>query len=187
MKPGHVYESFGLSDGRDVLLRAISGRDLAESVRFVNSLVKERSLDPNFGILLDTRVTRREERRWLTRTVGGIRKGNVVSVAAFHGGRLVGNCDLHRERSKDLRHCGEFGIAILKGYRSAGLGRRMLEVLLEESKKAGITLVELRVLSVNRRAIRLYRSLGFRRAGSVPGKIIRGRRRIDEVRMFREG
>lgn len=187
MKPGHTYGSFGLSDGRKVLLRAMSGGDLAESVRFVNALVRERSADPNFGILLDTRVTRREERKWLVRTLNGIREGNVISVAAFHGVRLVGNCDLHRERFKDLRHCGEFGIAILKGYRSAGLGTRMLEVLLDESRKAGITLVELRVLSVNRRAIGLYRSLGFRKAGSVPGKIVREGRRIDEVRMYREG
>ena len=185
MRPGHVYGRLELSDGRDVLLRALSKNDLAECVRFVNSLVSERSRNPDLGVLLDTRATRKSEGRWLARVVERIGTGDVVSVASFHAGRLVGNCDLRRQPFKDMKHCGELGIAVLEGYRGLGLGRRMLELVLEEAAVAGFSVLELRVLSVNANAIRLYRSLGFRKAGSTPGKVLRGRRRIDEITMFR--
>lgn len=186
MKPGHVYERFTLPDGRRLVLRALSSSDLAQAVRFANALVREGRTNRELGVLLDTPVTRKEEREWLARVVSGIRRENTFSVAAFHDGSLVGNCDIWRQRFKDLRHSGTLGIAILDGYRGLGLGRKMLQHLLKASAGGGLTLAELRVLSINRRAIRLYASLGFKEAGRVPGKIIRNGRRIDEILMFRQ-
>lgn len=187
MKPGTRYESLLLDDGRKVVLRTLGKGDLSGAIRFANALVKERSRNRGLGVLIDTRVSRLEEEDWLDKMVTGIRSGDVFNVAAFHGGNLVGNSDIHRHGFRDLRHSGTLGIAILDGYRGAGLGRRMLGHLLRAARDGGVSLVELRVLSINRPALRLYRSLGFRTAGRVPGKVIRRRRRIDEVLMFRQG
>jgi ribosomal protein S18 acetylase RimI-like enzyme len=184
MRQGHVYGKFTTSDGRKILLRTLATRDLDPAVRFVNSLVKERAFNRDLGILMDRKVTRKDEKQWLARRVKGIRSGASISVAAFHDGKLVGNCEVTRQSFQDVRHCGTLGIAIVDGYRGVGLGRRMLEVLLDASKRSGVTLVELAVLSINRRAIALYRDLGFRKYGTIPGKIRRGRRRIDESMMF---
>jgi RimJ/RimL family protein N-acetyltransferase len=186
MRTGEVYGNLALGDGREIVLRALFRGDLSKAVTFANTLVRERSSNKDLGTLLDRRVTRREEKRWLDLMLSRIKRGDVFSVAAFHHGRLVGNSEIHRQRFKDLRHSGTLGIAILDGYRGVGLGRRMLEHLLDVALEGGVSLVELRVLSINRIAIRLYRSLGFGQAGMVPGKIIRGGRRIDEILMFRQ-
>jgi RimJ/RimL family protein N-acetyltransferase len=181
-----IYGSFILNDGREVTLRTLSSKDLAQATAFANTLVRERSTNKDLGVLIDTIVTPKEEAEWLNEVLSGIRRGDVFSVAAFHGGKLVGNCDIRRHQFKDLRHSGTLGIAILDGYRGAGLGRAMLEQLLKAATEGGLSLVELKVLSINRAAIRLYTSLGFRQAGRVPGKIIRDGRRIGEILMFRQ-
>ncbi len=186
MKPGEVYESFALSDGRQVVLRALRSSDLRAAVRFANDLVRERSSNPDLGVLLDTLVTLKGEGRWLARRVVAIRRNEVFSVAAAYGKRIVGNCEVTRSPFRDMRHTGSLGIGIVDGFRGAGLGRRMLEVLLENAESGGVRIVELRVLSINAQARELYKSLGFKEVGSVPGKIVRGRRRIDEILMYRK-
>jgi len=186
MKQGRVYETFTTTDGRRIVLRTLAAKDLRECVRFVNTLVEERAVNRDLGILLDTKATPKGEGQWLARRLAAARKGTSFGVAAFHNGRLVGNCEVSRGTFQDTRHSGTLGIAIVDGYRGAGLGRRMLEVLLAASKKGGVSLVELAVLSINRRAIRLYRDLGFTKYGTIPGKIRRGSRRIDEIVMYRQ-
>jgi len=186
MTAGRFYGRFTLADGREVVLRALASGDLFQAMAFANTLVRERSTNRNLGVLMDTRVSRRGESEWLKRVVAGIKSGDLFSVAAFHGKKLVGNSEIHRPRFKDLQRSGTLGIAILDGYRGVGLGRIMLRQLLRIARDAGVSLVELRVLATNSPAIRLYRSLGFKRAGRVPQKIIRGRRRIDEILMFRQ-
>ncbi|MDV3244928.1 MAG: GNAT family N-acetyltransferase [Nitrososphaerales archaeon] len=186
MKPGEVYEQFRLSDGRHVTLRALRSSDLRAAVRFANDLVRERSSNPDLGVLIDTRVTLKEERKWLARRVAGIRKNEVFSVAAAYGERVVGNCEVTRPSFKDEHHTGSLGIAIVHGFRGAGLGRRMMEVLLETAAARGVRLVELRVFSINTRAHKLYAGLGFRTAGRIPGKVLRDGRQIDEILMYRK-
>lgn len=185
MRPGHVYETFTARDGRRIVLRALSMRDLDAAVKFVNNLVKERGTNGDLGILLDKRTNRKEERRWLARRVAAIGSGAAFSVAAFDGNKLIGNCEVVRQPFQDLRHFGTLGIAIVDGYRGIGLGRRMMEVLLRVSERGGVDLVELTVLSINRGAVKLYRNLGFVRCGFVPAKFRRGTRRIDEIVMYR--
>jgi len=185
MRTGRVYGSFTLDDGREVTLRTLSPRDLGQATDFANTLVRERSTNRDLGVLLDTLVTLKEEKEWLDEELSGIRRGVVFGVSAFHEGKLVGNCEIRRPRFKDLKHSGTLGIAILDGYRGAGLGRAMLKQLLKTAEEGGVSLVELRVLSINKWAIGLYRSLGFNKAGMIPGKIVRDGRRIGEIVMFR--
>lgn len=165
-----VYGSFTLGDGREVTLRTLSQKDLTQATAFANSLVRERSTNKDLGVLIDTIMTPKEEKEWLTKVLSGIRRGDVFGVAAFHRGKLVGNCDIHRSQFKDLRHTGTLGIAILDGYRGAGLGRAMLKHLLKAATEGGVSLVELRVLSINRAAIRLYSCLGFKLGEGFQGR-----------------
>ena len=113
-----------------------------------------------------------------------MRKNDAVSVGAFANGRLVGNSDISRMQSGDMRHVGLLGIAILEGYRGIGLGQRVLTLLLENAKKIGLTLVELEVFANNGRAIHVYEKMGFREAGRIPGKIYRNGEYTDMVFMY---
>ncbi len=185
MRPGEVYAQFTAKDGRRVELRAPRGSDLPELLKFANALVKERRTNPDLGIIsLDGRVSKSGERKFLTRAVLGIRKKEVAGVVAFVGGRLVGTCEVTRWRPYDVTHTGLLGIAILEGYRGIGLGEAMVRTVLREANQMGVWLVELQVFATSSVAVHLYEKVGFRRAGLVPGKIMRRGKLIDEVQMY---
>ena len=60
-------------------------------------------------------------------------------------------------------------VMVQAGYRGNGIGRRILEELLECGRKLGATDFTLEVRVGNGPAIRLYESLGFVREGIRPG------------------
>ena len=176
---------FDSKDGRRVLLRPLRMKDIDQCLRFANALVKERRTNLDMGIIsFDRRVTRKEEMIFLRTVVKGASQKKVVSVAAFVGERLVGNCDIRRRKAKDEHHSGVFGIVLLDGYRGVGIGEMMMAEAIQEARALGIWLVELSVFANNGPAIHLYEKMGFLRAGVIPHKVIRGDRNYDEIMMY---
>ena len=96
--------------------------------------------------------------------LGCIRSGNPQFVAV-NDGRVVGWCDICRMDRPVYRHAGVLGMGILKEFRGRGLGRRLILAALERAREVGIERVELTVYVSNKRAIRLYTSVGFVREG----------------------
>ena len=185
MRPGGFHSEFTKVGGGLVVLRALKRSDLTQLLKFANSLVEERRTNPDLGIVsLDRRVSREDQRKFLNDVLTHLEKNEVASVAAFDGGRMVGNCDILRRKPHDVRHTGVLGIAILEGYRGMGLGEAMIGAALRQAQRVGIWLVELEVFSNNARARGLYRKIGFRKVGTVPNKILRRGRHIDEDRMY---
>ncbi len=185
MRPGQVHAAFTVSDGTQVTLRALQSTDLNGLLKFANTIVNERRTNPELGITsLDRRLKRLDERKFLDGILLGIKKNEVVSVAAIVGGRIVGHCDVSRRRSSDERHTGLLGIVILDGYRGKGIGQMMVKTALDEARRSGVWLVELQVFAINEVAIHVYEKLGFRRVGVVPGKMLRNGRLLDEIRMY---
>jgi len=183
-RPRELVE-FITRDGRQCALRPPTLGDLDGFTRFANLLAKEKRTNRELGLLsFDRRLTREQERKWLGETVRGVAKKEAVSVAAFVDGKVVGHCDVHRRRFRDDRHSGVFGIAILGGYRGAGIGERMMAEVLDRAADIGVQLVELDVFSINRAAIGLYEKMGFAKVGTVPDKILRDGRYYDEDIMF---
>ncbi|HUI86759.1 MAG TPA: GNAT family N-acetyltransferase [Nitrososphaerales archaeon] len=186
MAKGQTYGRRRLKNGSVVTLRPLRETDLDRAWRFANSLVNEKRRNPSLGILMDRRISRAEEKKFLDGLLDGMRKRLVVDVAAEADGMIVGNCEVRRSRAGDVRHVGRFGIAILPEYRGIGLGRAMIETLLDRAEKAGIRLVTLEAFATNGRALRLYRSAGFKEYGRLPGAIRRGSEFGDLVHMFRQ-
>jgi ribosomal protein S18 acetylase RimI-like enzyme len=186
MRPGHVFSRFRDTSGRAFTLRCLRAADLGPLLEFANDIAREKKENPGLGVIsFDSPVTAREEKKFLARTLDGLRNGGVVGVAAFDGRRLVGNCDISRRTALDERHAGVLGIVVLDGYRGRGLGRALMEMALAEARRVGVTLVELQVFANNYVAVALYERLGFKKVGTVPGKFIRRGQRIDEVKMYK--
>jgi ribosomal protein S18 acetylase RimI-like enzyme len=176
---------FEARDGRRVVLRSLRKRDIDSCLAFANILVREKRTNPEIGVTsFEKPVTRKEELRFLRAVVRGVAQKDAVNVAAFVNGRLVGNCEVKRRRTKDEHHCGVFGIAILAGFRGIGIGERMMAEALRGARAIGISLVELSVFANNAVAVHLYEKMGFCRAGVIPGKIRRGVREYDEITMY---
>jgi ribosomal protein S18 acetylase RimI-like enzyme len=179
------YSVFKAKDGREIALRPLGWGDLDALTVFANTIARERRTNLGLGIVsLDRRMTRKDERKFLRRQVGGQRDDTLVSVAAFHGKKMVGHCDIYGRTLSDVRHTGVLGIVIIDGYRGVGLGEAMVRTALRRSSEIGVWLVELTVFASNVPAKALYEKLGFKTVGTIPMKILRRGRFTDELAMY---
>ena len=80
-------------------------------------------------------------------------------------GRIVGCCGI-----RNIAGEGEItNVMVAAGYRKKGIGKKMMEYMLEKAAKDGIGDCTLEIRVGNQAAIRLYESLGFQGEGVRPG------------------
>jgi RimJ/RimL family protein N-acetyltransferase len=91
--------------------------------------------------------------------------GGVHLVAIDADDRVVGWCDILRNRVEGFRHAGQFGIGVIAAYRGAGLGRRLAEAAIKSAWERELERIALVVFASNVRAIALYQRLGFEEEG----------------------
>lgn len=90
-------------------------------------------------------------------------------MLAFVDGEYAGNCSFESKGgSRRAKHRAGIGIALFQKYTGFGLGRLMLQYLLEKIKEQGFEQAELTVVGGNDRAYHLYKSLGFKECGRIP-------------------
>ena len=92
------------------------------------------------------------------------REGSLY-VTALCDGKVIGCCGV-------TNACGDGDInnvVVAEDWRGQGVGKKMLETLMEWGKRIGIENYTLEVRVSNTPAIRLYESLGFESAGIRPG------------------
>lgn len=89
-------------------------------------------------------------------------------IMAFVDGEYAGNCSFAGYTRMRERHRADIGIALYQKYTGFGLGRIMLERLINVIKETGFKQAELTVVSTNIRAKHLYESLGFIECGRIP-------------------
>jgi len=78
------------------------------------------------------------------------------------------------------RHVGYVVIGVVRAHWSRGMGEALLTEALRWAPTAGITRLELGVMTENARAIRLYERLGFRVEGTRKGAYLIGGKPVDE-------
>ncbi len=94
-----------------------------------------------------------------------------VMLLGFLDGQYVGNCSLMSNRLNRCRHRASLGIALFQKYTGMGIGRKMIEILFEIAKEQGFEQIELEVVADNKRAIALYKKMGFEIRGTFPRHI----------------
>jgi len=113
------------------------------------------------------------ERRWLgfleapplDEVRSFIAENSPIQFIVEREGDVVGWCDVTPSRREGFRHTGTLGMGLLEPFRRRGLGRMLLEATLEATRAAGLSRVELEVLSSNTGAIALYKKSGFVQEG----------------------
>jgi RimJ/RimL family protein N-acetyltransferase len=93
-----------------------------------------------------------------------LENGNPMMVA-LAGGEVIGWCDVRREFFPSRAHRGTLGMGLLPEWRGRGLGQRLLEATLAQTRRSGFKRIELDVYADNQRAIALYEKAGFVREG----------------------
>jgi RimJ/RimL family protein N-acetyltransferase len=100
-----------------------------------------------------------DEQRWVESTRAN---PNEILVAAFFEGQLIGLVDFRHEKRRRMSHVGSFGIGVLPQWRDQGVGRVIIESMIDWLiHYTDIEIVQLGVLADNERAIALYEKLGF--------------------------
>jgi putative acetyltransferase len=108
-------------------------------------------------------------------------------LVAVAGGEIVGSAGLYPAAASLRRtHARMLGIGIAKEYQGRGLGRQLLQRLIDWADNwAGVLRIELYVHADNERAQQLYRSLGFVEEGRHRGYAMKGGEYIDSLSMAR--
>lgn len=115
---------------------------------------------------LETELRTPEERReWLA--ARGPRHPVYVAIAEDNGEETVvgwGSLNVYNPRPA-YQHVADFSIYIERGWRGKGVGRRLLEHLIEQSRGLGYHKMMLSAFPFNATGVALYERLGFTRVG----------------------
>ncbi|MBC7772484.1 MAG: GNAT family N-acetyltransferase [Pyrinomonadaceae bacterium] len=104
-----------------------------------------------------------EKHGWLFLVVEQVAAGQSPD-AADPPGLILGELTFRNGSRRKVAHQGDFGISVHADWRGRGIGRVMIETLMEwAAAHDTIEKIFLGALSTNKRAIRLYRRLGFRK------------------------
>ncbi len=89
-----------------------------------------------------------------------IAERNLFLVAEVNR-KIIGFARCEGNTLSRFKHKAEFGICILREYWGNGIGRIMLENILQWADAVGIEKISLSVIEVNTKAIQLYKRYGF--------------------------
>lgn len=178
LKAGSIFKKVKLKNGKIAKLRSPKWDDIDEMLAFITSMVDEGDL----YISVQKKPTWEEELDWHANKLAEIEKRKTVACVAEVDGQIVGNSSVTK-KSGMQSHVGGLGIAIKKGFREVGLGTEMLRVLIDQSRKMELELVQLTVFSANDRAIHVYEKVGFKQVGRIPKAIFKWDKYFNQVIM----
>lgn len=94
---------------------------------------------------------------------------SILLVATFND-ELIGNIDLTGSKRSKMFHTGMIGMGIKEKWRNQGLGRILIESVIDWAKKhSEIELIWLDVYASNDLGYNLYKNTGFKVSGIING------------------
>jgi RimJ/RimL family protein N-acetyltransferase len=180
LKTGQILKKFNAKDGRNVILRTPRWRDLDDLLELINSLVDEKA-----EIYITEKFTREAEAEWLLRVLSRLEKDELFFLVAEVDKKVVASSDFRVQGGDEEHRVGAIGIVVRNGCRNLGIGTEIMKTLLEQAAFFGLRTVTVNVFATNKRAIHVYKKVGFVESGIIPEKHFRQGRLIDEVIMTR--
>ena len=161
-----IFEARKVIDktGQEVILRNAEKRDAQDLIHYLKVTTAETPYlirEPD-----EVTLSVEQEEAFIQNMVESERE---LMLIATVDGKHVGNCSLMSIGSfKRYRHRCEIAIALYQEYCGRGIGRMMMETVLEAAKELGYEQAELEVIADNKGAIALYEKLGFETYGCFP-------------------
>ncbi|MBE5971254.1 MAG: GNAT family N-acetyltransferase [Lachnoclostridium sp.] len=163
------FQSMQFKDklGREVVLRNAEAEDAAALIEYLKTTTAETPYlirEPE-----EVTITLEQEKKFIASKIEEERE---LLLIATIDGKHIGNCSLMGIMPyRRYEHRCELAIALYQEYCGCGIGKVMMETVLEVAKKAGFEQAELEVISDNYNAIALYRKLGFEKYGTFPNNM----------------
>ena len=164
-----VFQSTEIRDkrGQIVILRNAEESDAEDLIQYLRVVSAETPLlvrEPE-----EITLTVEQEREFLRGKKESERELMLIAIA---NGKHIGNCSVMQlGTNRRYAHRCQIGIALYQEFCSRGIGRKMIEVVLERAKEAGYEQAELEVIAGNEKAISLYKQLGFEKYGVFPDNV----------------
>ena len=150
--------------GREVLLRTAKKEDASDLIKYLKTTSGETPFlirEPD-----EITITLEIEESFIQDKIDSERE---LMLLAYVDGKHVGNCSLMSLATyKRYQHRCEVAIALYKEYWGLGIGKAMLETVLNVATSLGYEQAELEVVAENESAISLYEKLGFKKYGTFP-------------------
>jgi ribosomal protein S18 acetylase RimI-like enzyme len=151
-----------LRTGERVELRSPDVAEAPELLSYIRALASEASRNLNHPPEFFEAITEEGEAAFLEACATHPKS---FLLAAYVDGHVVGTTNLTAASATFSPHCGELGLGVLASHRRKGVGRLLMEALIENAEKVGVDNLLLRVRAFNAPAIALYEALAFRRVG----------------------
>jgi RimJ/RimL family protein N-acetyltransferase len=146
-----------LPDGRVVRIRRAVPDDAGPALAYLSKVGGE-TVNLTFGAE-GPGLTESEEREYLARVA---ESDNSLAIFAIVGETIVGSLTFDGGRRPRLRHAGEFGISVAQEFAGLGIGRALIEYMIDWAERGGVVRkINLKVRADNAAAIRLYQRMGW--------------------------
>lgn len=140
----------------EVLFREALKTDAAALLKHIRAVGAETD---NLSFSGDTfNISEEREAKFIDRFS---RSRDDIMLVALDGDKIVGNAIVERNRVERYHHRAEISITVLKEYWGKGIGSRLMEMMIDFARNAGIKILYLEVRADNKRAIELYKKYGF--------------------------
>lgn len=153
-----------LKDGRLFILRSPKLEDAEQLVEYLKVTAAETDFLLKYPE--EVKISVEQEKDILKWFIDSERD---LMIIAEVEGQVAGTCSFSAVGGKfRVRHRCQLGVALYEKYWGLGIGREVMELLLEKARECGYEQIELEVVSRNERAIALYEKVGFVRIGERP-------------------
>ncbi len=178
METGKVINNFKVKNGQEVILRTPRWEDLDDLLELINSLVEEKA-----EIYITQKLTKEQEAAWLRSVLSCLEKDEQFFLAAEVNRKVIALSDFRVKGGNEEQRVGAVGIIVRNGYRNLGIGTEIMRTILEQAASFGLRVVTVNVFGTNKRAIHVYKKIGFVESAIIPQKHFREGKLIDEVVM----
>lgn len=152
-----------LKNGETLHLRNVKLEDAARIISFVKAVGAETDF-LTFGPGEFNKTVAEEE----VIISAHLAAPNRIFIAATIDDEIVGILNVNASAKPRLQHNGEFGISVLKKHWSKGIGRHLMEAMLNWAERTPIIRkLSLKVLANNKTAFQLYQRMGFVQEGHL--------------------
>ena len=161
-----VFGEISVKDklGRTIVLRNARPEDSADLIKYLKITSAETPYlirEPD-----EITITEEKEKQFIQDKIDAERE---LMLVAFDSGKHIGNCSLMSIAPyRRYSHRCEVAIALYKEYCGCGIGKAMLQTVLDVAKSVGYEQAELEVMAHNQEAIAMYEKLGFKKFGTFP-------------------
>lgn len=173
-------KAFILKDGSKVIIKSPDVKEAKDILAFMVEVTGQSDflLSSSEDFM---NKTIEDEEKWIK----GKNEGDACILTVYKDGKIIANSDIEFMKHKKTLHRSTVGVSVDKEYWNKGIGSIIFEEFIKIAKEHPNTeQIELGVISINERAIHLYKKFGFKETGIIPASLkLKDGTYLDEILM----